>query len=288
LHFRFGHVGYQRLQSAVYNRTCIGLCTTWKDFKKNIHSICMICYIAKFKKFPVPKSLHLNEAEQMFTITMDYKQFNIRSQRGYKYFTLILHVGTSYLFAILAKTKSEMADQLINIQKTHLNKHNILKRMHSDSDSIYKSNAVRTFAAKNDLYLTFSAPYRHEGSIEAYMQSVLDMLRAMMIDGDISPKLWDYILMYAVIPTINCFPNNKFPKSSPYQQLFGKPPDVSKFRPMGYPTLVWLDKSERSHKHPNQPKAVVGSIISYSDEVKDSYLVLVKNRIYTRLIYYCQ
>jgi hypothetical protein len=100
------------------------------------------------------------------------------------------------------------------------------------------------------------------------MQSVLDMLRAMMIDGDINPNIWDYILEYAVIPTINSYPHASFPKSSPYQELFGKPNDVSKFRPIGYPTLVWLDKSERQPKYPNQPKAVKGIVIGYSDEVK--------------------
>jgi hypothetical protein len=64
--------------------------------------------------------------------------------------------------------------------------------------------------------------------------------------------------------------------------MFGVPPDVSKFRPIGYPTLIWLDKSERAPKHPNQPKAVVGTVIGYSEEVKNAYIVLVKNKLYTR------
>ena len=112
---------------------------------------------------------------------------------------MILHLSTSYLYIILAKSKSEMVDQILNIEQTHLTKHGIdLKRIHSESDSIYKSKAVRSFALKKNITLSFTAPYRHEGSIEAYMQSVLDMLRAMMIDGNINPKLWDYVLTYAL------------------------------------------------------------------------------------------
>jgi hypothetical protein len=64
------------------------------------------------------------------------------------------------------------------------------------------------------------------------------------------------------VASINRYPNAKFPNSSPYQELFGKKPnDVSKFRPIGYPTLAWLDKSEIEQNHPDQPKAVKGIVI---------------------------
>jgi hypothetical protein len=121
-------------------------------------TLCEVCEIAKFKKFAIPPSLKLSRDELKYTITMDYKQFNIRSQRGNKYFTLILHVATSFLFVILAKSKSEMAKQIINLNKTHLNRCNIeLKRIHSDSDTIYKSKTVRNFASENNIILTLSS-----------------------------------------------------------------------------------------------------------------------------------
>ena len=283
LHNRSGHIGDHRLDLALRNHVCIGLDTSIEEFSKIPQIICEICELAKFKRFHLPASLKLSPEQLSFAITIDYKQFNTISQRGNKYFTLVLHCGTTYLFGILAKSKSEMNEQIINIGKTHFAKFGIImKRIHSDSDAIYQSTSIRNFATENNIELTFTAPYRHEGSIEKYMQSVLDMLRSMMIDGNISTYYWDYVLMNAVLPTINAFPNAKFPKSSPYQQLVGKPYDISKFRPVGYPTIIWLSPHERETKHPGQPKAIKGVVLGYSDEVKNGYLVLVNKSIYVR------
>ena len=223
LHNRSCHIGFHRLELALRHSTCIGLDTSLSEFLAVPQMLCEICEIAKFKRFPLTTSLKLNADQMQYAITIDYKQFNTRSLRGYKYFTLVLHHSTTYLIAILAKSKSEMAEQVMKIRENHLTKNGIeLHRIHSDSDAIYQSGIVPGFAASNNIELTFTAPYRHEGSIERYMQSVLDTLRATMIDGNISTLYWDYILVNAVIPTINAFPNAKFPKSSPYEQLFGK------------------------------------------------------------------
>jgi len=277
-HFRFNHIGDFKIEFAVRNCTAIGLNVDFEEFLKDKPQMCIWCFIGKFHKFPAPKSLHLSELDKSTAFVMDYKSFKTRSLYGNKYFNLILHLKTTMLFVDVEKTKNQIVDQILTIEERILQKYNLkIKTLQSDSDVIYQDRKIANWASKNGINLQYTAPYRHEGTIERWMRTVLDMLRTIMQHGEIAEKYWEIVLIFGVVVTLNSMPNSIFPKSCPLTELNGKLPDISHFRPLGFPAVVMVYDDEKKNKSMKQPYGIEVKILGFSQDVKNAYIVLTKS-----------
>ncbi len=56
---------------------------------------------------------------------------------------------------------------------------------------MYKDAKLKTWAVENIMTLQYTAPYRHEGSIEAHFKVVLDMVRPVIADFFVAEHHWE-------------------------------------------------------------------------------------------------
>jgi hypothetical protein len=118
-----------------------------------------------------------------------------------------------------------------------------LKIVRTDSDVISKSNKLRKWAKKNGSQLQSTAPCRHEGHIENTMHTLLQLTRT---NADLNDSYWDST-MESVIYAINRTPNSRRHGKTPYELLYGEPPDVSNLVSIGYPTIVKVYDEETDY-----------------------------------------
>jgi hypothetical protein len=153
---------------------------------------------------------------------------------------------------------------------------------------IFKSDKLRKWAKKNGSQLQSTAPYRHEGHIEKAMHTLLQLTRTNLIAADLNDSYWDST-MESVIYAINRTPNSRSHGKTPYELLYGEPPDVSNLVPIGYPTIIkvydeetdyYEDYDENNEIEYNKrkrktldPRGRRGIVIGYSNESPNSYLV---------------
>ncbi len=85
--------------------------------------------------------------------------------------------------------------------------------------------------------LQYTAPYHHEGSIEAHIKVVLDMVRTVIADFFVAEHHWETLVESAVF-VHNCLPTARFLRSCPLTELTGTVPDISNLVSLGYPTTA--------------------------------------------------
>jgi hypothetical protein len=237
--------------------------------------LCIPCFVAQFKKFPAPPSLQLSHSDRKNIIAMDLKgKFRTRSVRGNYYFNLIVHLGTTMVFFDFQRNKDEVVAQIPTIPDRHLKPLGLeCKTIWSDSDVLYSAASVRQWASKAGVALEYTAPYRHEGIQESWMSTVMRLLRTIMISGNIPENCWELVLQYGVKHILNNYPNSSFPTSCPWTQATGKIPDVSNFRPIGYPAIAMIYPEERQSKSITQPHGMRCTVLGFSDTVKNGYII---------------
>lgn len=275
LHNRLGHANRQKLYNLVKHKVAIGINCKLEELNKSALGTCTACWLGKFRKLPAPKSISAMPTKKMEIIRSDIKgPFQTKSLHGNRYFQLHQDATTTYLWINFHKTKDTAANALIELQQRAATPINAtIKKIQSDSDTIYKSARLTKWANQNGIELQYTAPYRHEGSIEANMKAILDMMRTVMIDGAIPNKYWETVAEACVMIT-NCLPNNRYPQSCPFKELTGKRPDISTFVPLGYPAVCKVyDEEGRSS---SEPKGMRCKVIGYATNTPKSYLVLTE------------
>jgi hypothetical protein len=274
-HHRANHIGDWKIELAHRNCTAIGLGVAGETYCKEKAKLCIPCFVAQFKKFPAPPSLQLSHSDRNNIIAMDLKgKFRTRSVRGNHYFNLIVHLGTTMIFFDFQRNKDDVVEQIPTISDRYLKPLGLqCKTIWSDSDVLYSASSVRQWASKAGVALEYTAPYRHEGIQESWMSTVMRLLRTIMISGNIPENCWELVLQYGVKHILNNYPNSSFPTSCPWTQATGKIPDVSNFRPIGYPAIAMIYPEERQSKSMTQPHGVRCTVLGFSDTVKNGYVI---------------
>ncbi len=234
LHNRTMHAGRQKLFNLVHNRTAIGTCVTLSELKKESMGACVGCYLGKFNKFPAPASFSVQSSLNMHVIRSDIEgPFRTLSVHGSKYWQLHECPKTNFLWIDFMSAKSAASGHLMSMQAKFAEPLSLkIRYLQSDSDQIYKDQKLVNWAESNGVKLQYTAPYRHEGSIEARQKSVLEMVRTVLADATLPEKYWEPIAEAAVY-VLNRLPTARFPASCPLTELTGKLPDISNLVPLG-------------------------------------------------------
>ncbi len=152
----------------------------------------------------------------------------------------------------------------------------MIQFMQSGSDALFKDIKLKTWAESNGVTLQYTAPYRHEGTIEARMKTVLDMTRTVLADTALAEEHWQ-TLVEASVYVLNRLPTSRNPHTCPLTALTGKVPDISHLVPLGYPATVKVYDEEGSHKRTTlELKGEECVVVGYAPD-DNSYKVVTKS-----------
>eukprot|EP01034_Spumella_vulgaris_P044654 gene44654-55567_t len=273
LHNRTMHTGAPRLLSMAKHNTAIGICATVKELSAPM-GVCIACFLGKFAKLPAPASFSIKPLRAMDTICSDtVGPFRVRSFEGHwLYFQLHSCQLIDYLWVDFHSVKSTAIVELMAMDEKYAAPLGLrIKCFQSDSDVLYKDAKLKACAAKNGITLQYTAPYRHEGSIEAKVKVILDMVRTVIVETGVAEQHWATLVESAVY-VHNRMPTTANPRTCPLTELTGEVPDISGFVPLGVPAICKIyDEEKRTSLSPKGEECIV---LGYSDS---AYKVLTKS-----------
>eukprot|EP01034_Spumella_vulgaris_P025234 gene25234-31665_t len=274
LHQRTMHAGSHKLLNMAKFGTAIGICTTLKELQAAPLGDCVACHLGKFSKFPAPMSFSLEPERNMQVISSDIKgPFRVRSLLGSYYFQLHHDRKSKVMFVNFHKTKDTAAEELMALQNKYATPLGLkIAVMQSDSDALYKDRKLRSYASENSVELQYTAPYRHEGSIESQMKVVLDMVRTVLADSGMAEYHWQ-TLVEAAVHVLNRLPTASNPRTCPMTELTGRLYDISGWIPLGYPATA-MNHAEEG-RTTLEPKGVECTVVGYAPE-SNAYKIVTK------------
>ena len=75
-------------------------------------------------------------------------------------------------------------------------------------------------------------------------RTVLDCSRTMLIASGLHKRYWGHAVLYAC-DVLLCTPRRRLNNKTPYEMLYGRAPDISRFRTFGCKTWAWVPKAKR-------------------------------------------
>lgn len=280
LHNRCGHASEQTLYNLVRHQTAIGACVTLADLKRDVMGLCSWCLLGRFNKFPAPASFSVKPTKPMEVIRSDIVgPFRTLSCFQSKYFQLHEDPVTGYLWINFHRVKSTASEDLMQLQSKFASPRNLrIKILQSDSDSIYKDQKLANYASSEGIILQYTAPYRHEGSIEARIQHVLNMMRTILADSNLAEKYWEPIAE-ACVYIINRLPSTKHPTSCAFTELNGTVPDISNFVPLGYPAVckIYDEEPNPNPRTKLEPRGEKCRVLGYEESTPHALRVVTES-----------
>ena len=139
-----------------------------------------------------------------------------------------------------------------------------LKRFHTDNAKEYQSLQIKDTLQEKGILNTYAAPYAHEqnGIAEVFNRTILNKVRAMLLQAKLSHRYWGEALMATV------YIYNRTPHSAlegfitPYEARHGKPPDILNIK-------IWGSKAYKrvplEGLNKLSPRAKLGTLIGYGN-----------------------
>ncbi|MBL4704061.1 MAG: DDE-type integrase/transposase/recombinase [Flavobacteriales bacterium] len=285
LHRIWGHLSEFNIKRALKLGMVHGSKYTYEDVKDLKLPVCFDCLKGRMKS-AIHDLPNLTEWKRFEKIGVDFKGFfPIRSIHGFKGFILISDFKTSFVTAVMVKSKGGVLKILDDYNSMVVNQYNgSIKVLQSDYDTIFTSEQVTDWCKKRGIRVQVSAPYVHwqNGQIERDIQNVMDRSRILMHTFKVPPVYWDYAVL------ISCYLINRSPISNdtatPIELATGIKPDISHLIPFYAPGIYHVSKEERKGKGGFTPKGRLCRMLGYDERSKNTYIVLdiLTRSIYTR------
>ncbi len=271
-HERMGHVNVKDC-SALAAQQGIKLLNT-ADFH------CDVCATAKQRKQPMPDLAVRRDVRPGEILHCDIKGPLDASYSKAKYALVIVDEATRMVAAKEMRSKDQSVDALqsiIAMFASHPSKHIVVGTgsiVHSDSEAVLKSRGMAAFLASKGITPRASPPHTHErnGIVERAIQTVFDTARALLQQAELEDKFWP-IAMHHAVYLRNRSPTQALGGRSPFHELTGSVPEITKLHKFGCKVFVRVDDSSRRAL---DPKSRAGIYVGHSD-LSDSFRVLVRN-----------
>lgn len=209
-------------------------------------------------------------------------RINIVNRKGSRYIILYVDQLTGYIVGYHAKKKTEVINTLQTLEKHHISFYgHKLKYLQADSDTMYLDQELRNWCIDKGVKNIYSAPYHHQGngSVERFVQTLMDMTRTMMIAAKAELHEADHYIDTAIY-ILNRTPNSKLKDKTPYEAVRGMKPDISFIVPAG--SIGYVLEYNEEHKDKDKcklaPKAKECKLMGYSEEYKNAYIVKLLGR----------
>ncbi|QRV77015.1 Retrovirus-related Pol polyprotein from transposon TNT 1-94 [Ceratobasidium sp. AG-Ba] len=264
-HKALGHIGAKALQ----NIKSMGIVNGMEVSEGNegLEFECESCIKAKMHTKPFPKESHTEVKDVGELVVTDvWGPARIASIGRYLYYVSFTDVATRFSTVSFIKHKDETLNEYKNFEAFLNTQRNAkVRRVRFDNGGEFVNSAWKEHTAAKGTVLETTAPYssQQNGIAERLNRTLLERARAMMFEANAPQFLWNEAVAYA------CYLKNRSPtqvkgviQATPFQQFWGKLPDVSLLRPWGAKCYV-LDQAEKRSKL--DPKAFQAIFTGISD-----------------------
>ena len=171
----------------------------------------------------------------------------VASISGSRYFVIFIDDYSRYSWIFPMKSRSEILQIYSNFTKmveTQFFKR--IKTFRSDNTLEYTQYAFQALLHSYGIvhYLTCPGTSQKNGRAERKFRHILDTIRALLLSTKIPASFWGEATLHAV-HAINRIPSDVIHNQTPYEHLFGSPPDYHHLRSFGSACFVLL----QSHEH---------------------------------------
>lgn len=261
-HRRLGHFSETYIRQLA-NGLATGLTLTTKRLAKK----CAHCMMGQAKVQPFPDNITLTRSSRPFeTIHMDLLEAPVFALgTDFKYLWCVTDDWSRMVWCIGLKDKD--IHQAWKVWKA------FVKRQYGDKIPI----DIKTIRLDNggefqltelvkeweldgiDLQPCIAYSHHQNGVAERVFQDVVNHAISVLHEANLPTELW-YEVSRSIVRIKNVMPHS-FIGTTPYEAIWGRPPDVSYLRVIGSESWVLVPKKLREHKF--QPRAVKCQLVGY-------------------------
>lgn len=271
-HSRLGHPSSAILNSIISNFSLSVLNPS------NKLSSCSDCLINKSHKVPFSNSTIFSTRPLEYVFS-DVWSSPIISLDNFRYYVIFVDHYIRYTWLYPLKQKSQVKNTFITFKNL------VENRFQTRIGTFYSDNggefiALREYFSQNGISHLTSPPHtpEHNGVSERKHRHIVETGLTLMSHASIPKTYWPYAFAVAVY-LINRLPTPLLQLQSPFQKLFGMPPNYDKLRIFGCACYPWL-RPYNQHKLEDKSRQCV--FLGYSLS-QSAYLCLhiSTGRIYT-------
>ena len=161
---------------------------------------------------------------------------------GSRYFVVFIDDYSRYSWIFPMKFRSEILPIYNNFAKmveTQFSKR--IKTFRSDNTLEYTQYAFQALlhSCGTVHHLTCPGTSQQNGRAKRKLRHILDTVRALLLSAKVPAPFWGEAALNAV-HAINCIPSLVIHNQTPYERLFGSPPDYHHLRSFGSACFVLL------------------------------------------------
>lgn len=238
-HARFGHPSSSALK-------CLAPVL---GFNKDSCDHCEVCHLSKQTRLPFP--LHTPTSSSLFElIHVDvWGKYATPTKNGHHYFLTIVDDFSRVTWTYLMKYKSDAYSLLVHFLAYVRNQfQTCVKTIRSDNGTEFTNNSFQKILCDSGILQQFSCPGtpQQNGVVERKHRHLLNVARALRFQADLPLIFWGDCILTATY-LINRTPSKLLAGQTPYEKLYGHPPDFTHLRTFGC-----LCYASTSHDHPNK------------------------------------
>ncbi|WJZ95359.1 hypothetical protein VitviT2T_014135 [Vitis vinifera] len=243
-HSRLGHAPSSRVQQLV-SRGLLGSVS-----KDNFD--CTSCQLGKQPALPFNNSDSISKSIFELIHSDVWGPSPVASIGGSRYFVVFIDDYSRYSWIFPMKSRSEILSIYSNFAKmveTQFSKR--IKTFRSDNALEYTQHAFQALLHSYGTihHLTCPGTSQQNGRAERKLRHILDTVRALLLSAKIPAPFWGEASLHAV-HAINRIPSTVIHNQTPYERLFGSPPNYHHLRSFGSACFVLLQPHEHNKLEP--------------------------------------
>ncbi|RVW71923.1 Retrovirus-related Pol polyprotein from transposon TNT 1-94 [Vitis vinifera] len=243
-HSRLGHAPSSRVQQLV-SRGLLGSVS-----KDNFD--CTSCQLGKQPALPFNNSESISNSIFELIHSDVWGPSPVASIGGSRYFVVFIDDYSHYSWIFPMKSRSEILSIYSNFAKmveTQFSKR--IKTFRSDNALEYTQYAFQALLHSYGTihHLTCPGTFQQNGRAERKLRHILDTVRALLLSAKVPAPFWGEASLHAV-HAINCIPSAVIHNQTPYERLFGSPPNYHHLRSFGSACFVLLQPHEHNKLEP--------------------------------------
>jgi transposase InsO family protein len=254
LHRRMGHIAAASARKLVESGAVVGIKLDPESQERD----CNACIYARATRLPIPK-MRISPPAKNFgdeVHTNVWGPSPIASRQGQRYFVTFTDDATRFTITYMIRTKDEALQSYKSFEAWAMTQHHCkaIKVLRSDRGGEFMSKAFDEHLAKAGTArkLTPHDTPQLNGIAERLNRTLLERIRAVTHTSGLPRSLWGEALRHATWLK-NRMATRALDSKTPFEALYGRPPDLSALRSWGLPVL--MHSTDVSKLHPRAREA---------------------------------
>ncbi|KAL0541716.1 hypothetical protein IC582_021771 [Cucumis melo] len=259
-HLRLGHASPEKLRHLI---SINHLNSTTKFVPFN----CLNCKLAKQPALSFSTSTSISDKPFDLIHSNIWGPAPTSTVHGYRYYVLFIDDFSRFTWIYFLKHRSELSRTYIefaNMIRTQFSCP--IKTLRTDNALEYKDSTLLSFLSQQGTLVQRSCPHtsQQNGRVERKHLHILDSVRALLLSASCPKKFWGEAALTSVY-SINRLPSSVLQNISPFEKLYGTPPNYSNLKTFGCACFVLL----HPHEHTKlEPRARLCCFLGYGTEHK--------------------